>query len=223
MRLAARLLLAFLALPLLWLLAAASAALLPHAGDYGVPDGEITIAVVSNGYHASLIVPVSAGGVNWRATFSPADTRAGDVDHEWLMLGWGDRDFYMETRTVRDVRPGPLFRALAGQGESALHVVWLPGFQIFDNARVLRLSPARYQRLAAFVAATLRPDRAGGARLYPGRGYGPGDAFYEAKGSFSVFYTCNEWVAEALRRAGIAAPRWAPLPQLLLWSLIKRQ
>jgi hypothetical protein len=46
-----------------------------------------------------------------------------------------------------------------------------------------------------------------------GRGYGPADVFYEARGPYNVFFTCNEWTGAALRAAGIRMGRWTPLSQ----------
>ncbi|MFP3836064.1 DUF2459 domain-containing protein, partial [Chryseobacterium sp. SIMBA_028] len=36
------------------------------------------------------------------------------------------------------------------------------------------------------------------------------DAFYDAKGTYSFFYTCNTWANNALKAAGQKAALWTP-------------
>ncbi|MDK7354048.1 DUF2459 domain-containing protein, partial [Rothia aeria] len=39
--------------------------------------------------------------------------------------------------------------------------------------------------------------------------YGEDDAFYEANGKYSIFYTCNTWTNNVLKKAGLKASFWA--------------
>ena len=48
-------------------------------------------------------------------------------------------------------------------------------------------------------------------------GYGPRDAFYQGVGRASALSTCNHWVADRLRLAGVKASLWAPFAQGLVW------
>ena len=196
----------------LWIALAYGAAAVPGPGDRGAPDGEIEIGVVSNGWHTSLVLPVFAAGVDWSA-IAPAP-RLGPYTH--VLLGWGDRDFYMNTRTLSDLRPATAMGAIFSLGGSVFHVDRLsvgPGG--FRDAVRLRLTPERYRALAVRVQASLAP----GPTLHPGRGYGPSDDFYDAVGRYSFAYTCNEWTADALRAAGVSVPVWAPLAGPLMDAL----
>jgi hypothetical protein len=40
--------------------------------------------------------------------------------------------------------------------------------------------------------------------------YGLNDAFYEAKGSYSLFCTCNTWANNGLKSCGQKAALWTP-------------
>lgn len=40
--------------------------------------------------------------------------------------------------------------------------------------------------------------------------YGDHDAFYEAKGRYSLFHTCNTWANNALKACGQKACWWTP-------------
>jgi len=46
--------------------------------------------------------------------------------------------------------------------------------------------------------------------------YGDSDAFYEAKGAYSMFYSCNTWTNEALKKANMPAGIWATLDKGIL-------
>ena len=51
---------------------------------------------------------------------------------------------------------------------------------------------------------------ASGAPIDLGPGLYPGSRFYAATGRYSLFYTCNSWIAEALRAGGCPiTPAWA--------------
>lgn len=204
---------------LLWLGAAFALSFVEGRGDKGEADGAVEVRVVSNGYHASLILPARNDVADWPAAFDPADARNAPASAGWIMLGWGDRAFYMETRTFADVQATTLIGALLGLGDTALHVAWLDRPDLFADAAVVRLSPQRYAELVAVVQSRVARDAGGRAFVHLGKGYGQNDAFYRANGRYSPWYTCNEWVAETLRAAGVAVPVWAPLPQSLLWRL----
>ena len=124
---------------------------------------------------------------------------------DWLLFGWGDRRFYVETPTWRDVRPGTVVAALVGSGDTLVHVDHWRAFEPDDSVRALRLRPDEYRRLAAFVDASFAKRR----ERVPG--YGPRDVFYAARGDYSAIATCNVWVGRALAHAGVEVGRWTPL------------
>jgi len=46
--------------------------------------------------------------------------------------------------------------------------------------------------------------------------YGNSDAFYEAKGSYSMFHSCNTWTNNALKAAQMPAGIWASFDKGIL-------
>ncbi|WP_257086998.1 DUF2459 domain-containing protein [Sphingobacterium sp. E70] len=46
--------------------------------------------------------------------------------------------------------------------------------------------------------------------------YDDADAFYEAKGAYSMFYSCNTWTNNALKKADMPAGVWATLDKGIL-------
>ena len=167
--------------------------------------GAVTIWVESNGIHTGLVMPKVASGVDWRA-LAPAgdlgDPRYGRWGH--VAIGWGEKGFYLGTPTWRDLRPGVALRAVTGSSATLMHVEHVPGPAA--DARAVVLTGPAYRKLAAFVAASFRP----GGRRYPG--YDANDAFYDARGRYDAVRTCNSWMGEALRAAGVRVGVWTPLP-----------
>lgn len=184
---------------------------LPSNRGWRPPAAGVTIWVEANAIHTGLVMPKVAAGVDWgrfaRAA-DLADPRFAGYDH--VAIGWGEKGFYLGTPTWRELRLRTVLGALAGSDETLLHVEHRPapraGPGDDGDERPVVLTPAQYRRLAAFVIASARP----GGRRY--RGYGPNDAFYQARGRFDLVRTCNSWTGDALRQAGIRIGRWTPLP-----------
>jgi uncharacterized protein (TIGR02117 family) len=174
----------------------------------------VTVFVEAGAIHTGLVLPKVAAGVDWRGLARPgdiADPRYAGYDH--VAIGWGERGFFLGTPTWLKARPGPIVRALTGSDATLMHVEHVPAPAPGRDERPVTLTPAEYRRLAAFIAASFRP---GGRRW---RGYGPNDAFYDARGRYDAIRTCNSWTGEALRYAGVRMGAWTPLPGLVTWWL----
>ncbi len=118
-------------------------------------------------------------------------------DGDFVELGWGDEGFYRAPQATL----GLALRALFGSTAAVLHVVRVDGDprRRFAASEVIevRVTEDGYRRLLAFVAGTFTRSAAGTlASLGPGL-YGE-SRFYQAEGSYSLSYTCNTWIAEAL-------------------------
>ncbi|MFC5695247.1 DUF2459 domain-containing protein [Pseudomonas sp. GCM10022186] len=156
-----------------------------------------TFQVVNHGWHTGIVLAsrdllqvLPALGRDFR-------------DHGYLELGWGDEDFY---RTPRAGLAQAL-RALGGSRGSVLHVVWVPGAPdaAFPGAETvtLRVGEDGYRRLLARLAASFAATPQNGLQGL-GHGLYGESRFYRARGRYSLAYTCNTWVAEAVAASGIA-------------------
>jgi uncharacterized protein (TIGR02117 family) len=171
------------------------------------PDG-ITIYVETNGHHTGIVIPVAAAGIDLSLTFRPTDLGDKRLAGNWLGVGWGDRDFYLNTPTWADLSPRTALSALIGSGRTLLHVDHLDQPYPGDDQRAVRISRAEYTRLIAQIMGSLKRGEDGRPVAIPG--YADRDLFYEAKGHYSLLRTCNGWTAETLAGAGIKAPLWTP-------------
>lgn len=171
-------------------------------------EGGTTIYVVSNGWHTGLILPASAEGIDLSLIFRPTDLSDPDLAGDWLLFGWGDRGFYLNTPTWAEFSPRTALVALAGSGETLLHVDHLARPEEVADPRPVRLSRAEYARLVRGIVATARAGPDGRPMARPG--YGARDLFYEARGRYSAFRTCNIWTRDRLAEAGVAVGVWTP-------------
>lgn len=199
-----RLALTLIALVAGYALAAVIGGAIPVNGGWQQAQSGVRIYVIDNGIHTDLVLPVAAEGVDWRDLVKPGDIANPDqARHSHIAIGWGDRDFYLNTPSWSKVSPVRVAKALAGMGRTVLHVAHIPPPGVGEHMRTIILSPDEYHRLAAFVRGTF----AQGPSVH---GYGANDAFYEAKGGYSAARTCNQWTGSALRVAGVKMGWWTP-------------
>ncbi len=182
-----------------------------------VPPGQgVPVFVYSNGYHASLVLPLRVAGVDWTERFPADDFGRPQPLATHVMLGWGERDFYMNTRTLADLELVTGLKAVLGLGGAVMHVALIGEPLPSPDLRPILLPVERYAALAAFIEDSFARDAAGGIMLHPGKGYGGHDAFYAGTGRYTALHTCNEWVGRALRAAGVPTGIWTPFASSLL-------
>ena len=127
----------------------------------------------------------------------------------FLEVGWGDRAFYQ----APDAGVGLAVKAAFASEGSVLHVTGLdraPPEQLAGADVVpVVLSARGAEALARFVSDAYARDAAD-RPMDLGPGLYPGSRFYAATGRYSLLYTCNSWIAAALRAAGCPiTPAWA--------------
>jgi uncharacterized protein (TIGR02117 family) len=192
--------------------AALAGMLIPaNAGRAPLETG-IRIYVEDNGAHTGIVIPARALDIVWDDLLRPGDLRdPRHAGHAWIAFGWGDRDFYMNTPRWADLSVPRTTAALAGLGDTVMHVEHIAEPRTGAGTRALTLSPEEFARLAGFIRASFAelPES------WPG--YANYDAFYAARGGYSLFRTCNEWTGAALRHAGVPMGIWTPLPASVMY------
>lgn len=210
-----------LALPLLYLLAAFLLGAVPANGGWRQAEGDaVTIFVRTNGVHTWIVMPKVTPEMDWRPFAPPGHLRNPGYGHgDHVAIGYGNRDFYLNTPTWADLDAATAFAAAAGQGGALLHVDHDHAPKPNEWQRPLRISRGQYRRLAGFIRSHFRLDAEGRPIPLIGRGYRDWDMFYEADGGYHLFLTCNEWTGRALRAAGIRTGLWTPFSQSIMWRL----
>ena len=213
-RILRRILLAVAAIPLLYLAAALAGSLIPVNRGWSEPDQGMSIYIADNGIHADIIMPARAQGLDWGPLVPKSDFAAASPAAQWVAFGAGEERVYLNTPRWQDITPRTIWSALSG-GKRVMHVEWVTDPRY--AAREVRLRPEEYRRLWAAIRADFQLDRTGRTRRVDHPGYGGADAFYWAQGKASAIRTCNSWVADKLRLAGIKTSLWPPFVQGLTW------
>lgn len=209
-----RLLLAVVAVPALYLAAALVGSLIPVNRAWEEPAQGTTVYLRSNGIHIDIVMPAEAHGLDWRLSFPASHFADAPATPHWFGFGAGERRVYLETPTWWDITPRTLWSALTG-GDQVMHVdrTTHPGADLV----AIRLRPEEYRRLWAAIRAEFDLGSDGRPRRIAHPGYGPDDAFYQATGRASALHSCNNWVADRLRLAGVKTSLWSPFAQGLTW------
>jgi uncharacterized protein (TIGR02117 family) len=208
--------LALAAIVLLYLAASIAGAAIPAPAIALKGEGRpAQVYLLTSLLHADFAIPVD-DAIRERFAF----LREGGIpiDHpnlRYLVFGWGARDFYIKTRMLADIRPLPALKGMVGDA-SVMHVLAASDVKKDESAVVLSLPPGGIEGLLGFIERSFRRDGAA-ARPIEGASYGMSDAFFEGAGRFHIFRSCNIWVAQGLREAGIATGAWTPTT----WSLLQ--
>ncbi|WP_459859528.1 TIGR02117 family protein [Dongia sp. agr-C8] len=188
-----------------YIVAALALGSIPVNREFTETSGGVEIAVCSNGVHTDFVLPVKTEAVDWSAVFPPQHYPVDVTAFDHVGIGWGDLDFYRATPTWADFDTGIALRALGGLGPAALHVRYRPGPGANEDCRRLEISGAQYRALADYIGATMASPGWPAAS-----GYGATDLFYAAHGRFGLFKSCNVWVGEGLKAAGLPTAIWTP-------------
>jgi uncharacterized protein (TIGR02117 family) len=170
---------------------------------------EIEIYIITNGVHTDIVVPVKTEHIYWDDYVKHEHTRAADSTHQYLALGWGDKGFYLETPTWSDLKASVAFKAAFGLSTTAIHATYYEQMNESETCKRIMISREQYGRLVQYIKSTFQFD--GNGNLMPiatNANYGNTDAFYEAKGSYSLFSTCNTWSNNALKVSGQKCCVW---------------
>lgn len=207
-----------LSLPLVFVLAGLVGALLPGAFEPAQGAPTARIGLLRGPIHYDFLLPLTP---ELRETFGFAaegGLPVQDARAEWLIVGWGAEAFYTTTGSYGDLNANAVWRALTG--DAAVMRLDLVGHldpaQAVPGLSWLDLPPAALQRLAGAIAGDLGAVPV----LMPGLALGESDIFYRARGRFNPGRTCNVWVGEMIRAAGLPFGKWTPTPQavdLAIW------
>lgn len=190
--------------------------LIPVNTGWEEPEEGITIYLADNGVHTDIVFPVDAGGVSWRGWFGPQDFEDPRwLNARWVMIGAGDEGIYTTAENWSDLTLGVAVNSITS-GTRVMHVQWVTEPQEWSVAEI-RLRPEEYRRLFAAARETFALDGEGAPTPLGTPGYYGSDAFYRGVGPFNLVQTCNQWVAERLRIAGVETSLWSPFSKGIPW------
>lgn len=218
LRILRRTLLVLVAIPLLYFVALFVLGLIPANWGWREADRGVTIFVNTNGVHTGIGMPLVNEVMDWRP-YVPAEHLRVPARGNYIIVGYGHRDFYLNTPSWAELSIATAFKAATGLGRTLIHVDHVQDPSESSEQKAITLTAEEYRRLVDYVRLRFRLDARGHTIPLPGRGYQTNDAFYEANGGYSAILTCNEWTGRALRAAGVRMGLWTPIEQSVMWRL----
>ena len=169
---------------------------------------EIPIYILTNGVHTDIVLPIKNEHHDWSNQLKFEHTKSKDTMYQYVALGWGDKGFYLETPTWADLKASTAIKAASGLSTSAMHVTFYKHLKENQSCKKLQISIENYKKLIAFINESFQTKSGEFLKIETNAVYGKHDVFYEANGSYSLFYTCNSWANQALKAANQKAALW---------------
>jgi len=172
--------------------------------------GDVAIYINSNGVHTDIVVPIKNNVKDWTKDILYTQTTSKDSIAKYIAFGWGDKGFYLDTPQWSDLKASTAFKAAFYLGTSAMHTRFYKDMKEDDECVKIIITQKNYQDLVAYITDSFQYDNGKKVLWIQNHSYGRYDAFYEAKGKYSLFYTCNTWANCALKAAHQKAALWTP-------------
>lgn len=176
----------------------------------------IEIFLLTNGVHTDLVLPIRNHHKNWSEVIPFDHTSSKDSVMRYVAFGWGDRQFYIETPTWAELKFSTAVNALFFPSKAAMHVTFYKSVPQGEFCKKINISADQYMRLVRYVENSFQKNREDQYILIDNPGYGEDDCFYEANGSFHLFFTCNTWTNNELKISELKASLWTPFDKVLL-------
>lgn len=127
---------------------------------------------------------------------------------KYLSFGWGEENFYINTPTWNDLTFRNTFNAMFLKSTSLMHVTRYKQKQ--NHWVEIKVNKNELIKLNRYILHTFKKNETGNKILLKGKGFTQTDDFYRAKGSYSIFKTCNSWVNSVFKKSGLKSSLWTP-------------
>ena len=172
--------------------------------------GDVAIYINSNGVHTDVLVPIKNGIKDWTKDILYTQTKSQDSIATYVAFGWGDKGFYLDTPEWSDLKTSTAFKAAFYLGTSAMHTRFYKTVKEDNECVKIMITQKDYQDLVTYITESFQYNENKKVLWIKNQSYGNYDAFYEAQGRYSLFYTCNTWANNALKAAHQKAALWTP-------------
>jgi uncharacterized protein (TIGR02117 family) len=206
-----RIIAGFIAFVALYLLSAFILSRISVAKEQSSAPANVSIYILTNGVHTDIVVPMKNDRMDWSKETKFENTTGKDTIANLTAFGWGDKGFYLQTPTWAQLKFSVAFKAAFALSTSAIHATFYKQLIERDDCRKINVSKNQYARLVTYISQSFKTDNAGHyINIKTNANYGSNDAFYEAKGRYNLFFTCNTWANNALKSCGQKAGLWTP-------------
>ena len=138
---------------------------------------------------------------------------------EYLVIGMGDRDIYVNTPTWGDLKARYALKALFVPSPRAMHVE--PAYRKSSAWVTVDLCDGQFESLKAYILDSFKRTESGSVMIIPDMTYTGRDRFFEASGVYTLFNSCNNWANGGLKAAGQKTSIWSPFSQGVIFHAKK--
>lgn len=178
----------------------------------------IDVYLLSNGVHTDIVLPVVHELKDWNSTIDSRKTKAGNTGFQYISIGWGDKGFYLNTATWGELTFKTAFEALFYMSESAMHITFYNTMTESERCRKIAISRESYNEILQYIDSSFKRDTRGACIYIENAHYNNNDIFFEAKGKYSLFYTCNTWTNNCLKAGRQKACLWTLLDKGIFYQ-----
>jgi len=181
----------------------------------------IVVYLMNSGVHTDFVLPVENKLMDWRGYFPRENTKKNDTTLQLIAIGWGDKDFYLNTPEWADLTVKTAVCAGLGLGTSAIHATYHTSILTDRPTVKLLLTENQYKRLINYIRKSLKFNKDKQTiKLSPNsdKVLKDNDAYYDANESYSIILSCNTWINNGLKASGQKACLWTSLPQGILYQ-----
>jgi uncharacterized protein (TIGR02117 family) len=190
---------------------------------------EIEIYVTSNGFHTDIVIPIQSETDFFKNLSQDSVINSyftNPNSYKWLSVGWGDKGFYNESYNGSFPSFPTCLNAALLPSETLMHLdFYRNNLREGERCKKIKLKKEEYHNLLQHIENSFRTVNEDSenkitkfVRL-PQKGYSQTDYFFEAEGSYHLFYTCNSWTNEGLKKTNQKTAFFAPLAQTILHHL----
>ncbi|WP_170566023.1 TIGR02117 family protein [Ruegeria atlantica] len=194
-----------------YFLAATLGAVIPGNWPKTAGPGTIEVQLIRGPIHYDFLIPLTPATRNRLDDLRRAGVPVDQPEMQWLMVGWGAREFYTTAGTYADVTIAALLKGLTGD-QSVLRVDAFGPLRPDLDLPHIRMDRAQFALFLDAVDASFSRSDQGHLVPLQVAGFSATDRFFVANGRFDLFRTCNVWIGEVLRDADVRFGLWVPLP-----------
>lgn len=173
-----------------------------------------TVFLMKSGIHVDFLLPISNEFKDWQEEFPISNTRSKDSTYKKIAIGWGSKDFYMNTPTWDDLTLKIFLISNFGLGSSAIQVKYYTDTLPKDSKITsLKLSNNQYKKLVKYIETSLKRRKTNNSSFILPKNpkvLTENNSFYDAKQTYSLLLTCNTWINNGLKASGQKACLWTP-------------
>lgn len=215
-RLLLKVVLGAISLAFFYLLSAIILTFIPANSSAQQPTEGISIYLVSNGFHADLVLPSQNEVYDWRDYLAFEKFAGKSQAPSYLAFGWGDKGFFYDVPTIDQLTLTVVGTALFLPSTSVMHVIMYFEKPYGEDVKEIKLTPKQYEALVLHIKSGFQTGISQQPNPLKGSGYSHlVDNFYLGEGNYNLFTTCNDWLNSGLKKAGVKTATWAPFTQCL--------